>query len=211
MNIERLKDLALFSLDDDVDEAGGLFPPSRYYAFFRRLAMDLKPKVSVVLGVCGGGDCHHLCLGNPDGRVHGIDISNDWPKQTEYLDKIHKNFMFWGGCDSINCIGTMKSLGLCSVNLLFIDTSHVASRALAEFEAWKPLLAPGAIVVFDDLLKTEMSGVWESLPEPKVRLDLLHPGNPEVGGGFGVLIYNEAYKATGYADEVKAPDYELGC
>ena len=191
MNIHEIKTLgeSLYTITrEQLDEAGGLFPPSIYYAFFKLLAALVKPKLAVVLGVCGGGDCYHLCKGNPDGMVIGVDITYDHPEQLEFIKANCPNFLFHLG-DSVKSAELVAAGGRCPIDFLFIDTTHVLEATVAEFEAWKPFLAPGAIVCFDDLFRTEMAGVWEGLPEPKVRLDLLHDGSPDVGGGFGVLIH----------------------
>lgn len=176
-------------LENQVDQAGGLFPPSKYYLFFRRLAAKYKFHHAVVLGVCGGGDCYHLCQGNPDGVVCGVDIAFDHPDQMEYITKKYPGFQFWK-FDSVAAAPIIfQEHG--PVDFLFIDTTHVLNATVAEWEAWKPYLEKGAIVCFDDLFRTEMDGVWEGLPEPKVRIDLLHDGSPGQGGGFGVLIHTE--------------------
>lgn len=59
--------------------------------------------------------------------------------------------------------------------------------AKAEFEAYKPYLKPGAVVLFDDLHAAEDSVLeyFISLPYPKIQEDRLHPGC-----GYGVMIYD---------------------
>jgi len=206
MNIREIEAIGqhVISLPHDhpvnhVDEAGGLFPPSRYYLFFRLLAALAKPRVSVVLGVCGGGDCHHLCIGNPDGRVVGVDIVRDHPEQMEFLEKTHPGFTLHIGDSVESARPVFDAFG--PINFLFIDTTHTKDATVLEFEAWKPYLVTGAIVCFDDLFRTEMAGVWEGIPEPKVRMDALHDGSPDVGGGFGVHVFTPAQGE---------PDCELG-
>jgi len=186
-----------------VDEAGGLFPPSKYYLFFRLLAEKIKPRLAVVLGVCGGGDCYHLCLGSPDSTVVGVDIAYDHPEQLAYIKEHCKNFQFWLGDSTKSAPAVHQGYG--AIDFLFIDTTHTKDDTIKEFEAWKPFLAPGAIVCFDDLYRTEMGDVWYVLPGPKVRLDLLHDGSPDVGGGFGVLIHqaqDAKQSETGYEDRM---------
>lgn len=190
-----------------LDEAGGLFPPSIYYRFFQLVAEQAKPKVMVVLGVCGGGDCYHLAKGNPDGQVVGVDITYDHPEQLEFIKANCPNFEFWLGDSTESARAVFEKYG--QIDFLFIDTTHVLDATVAEFGAWKPFLTPGAIVCFDDLFRTEMAGVWEGLPEPKTRMDWLHDGTPDVGGGFGVLT-TPTLNPQGYAEAVKAPDYEIG-
>jgi cephalosporin hydroxylase len=169
---------------DRLDEAGGLFPPSIYYKFFELVAAKYKPNRAVVLGVCGGGDCYHLCKGNSEGKVIGVDITYDHPEQLEYIKAHCPGFTFHLG-DSVASASEVGG----PIDFLFIDTSHTLEATCMEFEAWKPYLAPGALICFDDLFRTEMKGVWESLPEPKTRMDHLHDGSPDAGGGFGWLIH----------------------
>jgi len=186
-----------------LDEADGKFPPSIYYKFFELIATKYQPNISVVLGVCGGGDCWHLAKGNPTGKVIGVDIAYDHPEQLEYIEANCQNFSFHLGDSTESAPFVSKRFG--SINFLFIDSAHTYDQAMAEFEAWKPFLANGAIVCFDDLFRTEMVGVWEALPEPKTRMDWLHDGTPDVGGGFGVLIHqaqDAKQSETGYEDRM---------
>lgn len=207
MKTSDLLDIAHQSLQDPVDEAGGLFPPSRYYAFFKRLATIQKPRAAVVLGVCGGGDCYHLAKGHPHTEVFGVDIERDHPDQIDFIEKNCPNFHFHKG-DSVQSVQEIAKTGL-AVDFLFIDTAHTPGSAMAEFLAWVPCLAPGAIVVFDDLAHADMNDVWDSLPEPKIRLDFLHEPIPPYGGGFGAIIM-PIIAAQGYAEAVMATPYEIG-
>ncbi|MGH7273770.1 MAG: class I SAM-dependent methyltransferase, partial [Nitrospiria bacterium] len=162
------------------------FPPSPYYRFLKILAMNLKPGLSVELGVCGGGGSFYLATGFVNGTVVGVDIADDHRENIDFvLGRCH-NFRFWVG-DSIKAAPRVyQEYG--QVGILFIDTVHTYSRTLAEYRAWEPYLAEGAAVCFDDLLRPEMVGFWEDLPGNKLRLDQLHDG-AESGGGFGVLWF----------------------
>lgn len=159
-----------------------LFPPSPYYRFLQILAKELKPSLSVVLGVCGGGDCLHLALGNPEGKVVGIDNSYDHDEQISHIKNTCPNFIFYLG-DSIKSAKLInRAFG--QVDILFVDTVHTKTRTLEEFQAWYPYLSNDYVVCFDDLLRKEMENVWELFPSPKLRLDELHP---TAEGGFGVI------------------------
>lgn len=52
-----------------------------------------------------------------------------------------------------------------TVDLLFIDSSHEREPTLAELSAWRPKLAPGALVVFHDYEHPEYPGVTEAIRE----------------------------------------------
>lgn len=171
---------------EQLNEEGGLFPPSKYYAFFKILAEQMKPKVAVVLGVCGGGDCYHLAKGNPEGKVIGVDIAYDHPIQLEFIKANCPNFEFWLGDAVASAKGVFDKYG--QIDFLFVDTSHDEGTALAEWEAWKSYLAPSAVVCFDDIFRPGMQEAWETLPQPKIRLDWLHDGQYPEGGGFGAVL-----------------------
>jgi cephalosporin hydroxylase len=51
------------------------------------------------------------------------------------------------------------------VDLLFIDSSHEREPTLAEVATWRPVLAPGALVVFDDYGHPDYPGVAEAVSE----------------------------------------------
>ena len=161
-----------------------MFPPSPYYRFLKHLAAELPARLSVVLGVCGGGCCLHLCEGHRMGQVVGIDHQFDHPEHIQYIRQNFANFTFMLG-DSVNSAGDVyKQFG--EVDILFVDTIHEYQRTLDEYHAWKPYLSDKAVVCFDDLFRPGMIDAWNELPEPKLRLDELHDG-AENGGGFGVI------------------------
>jgi hypothetical protein len=51
------------------------------------------------------------------------------------------------------------------VELLFIDSSHERAPTVLEFRAWRPLLGPGAVVVFDDYGHPDWPGVAEAVAD----------------------------------------------
>ena len=53
-------------------------------------------------------------------------------------------------------------LGPAGVELLFVDSSHERDDTVAELEAWRPNLAPGAVVVLDDMGHPDYPGVAQA-------------------------------------------------
>jgi len=51
------------------------------------------------------------------------------------------------------------------VELLFVDSSHDRDATVAEFRAWEPRLAPGALVVLHDFANPAYPGVAEAVEE----------------------------------------------
>lgn len=164
------------------------FPPSLYYRFLRVLAANMKPRLSVELGVCGGGASLHLCAGHPGGMVVGVECAagSDWEQANWKIIKRHfPNWVLWKGDSIADAPCIAKEYG--TVDILFIDTTHTYEQTVAEWEAWEPFMAERAVICLDDLFRPEMDGVWDWAPwENKLRLDRLHDG-AEFGGGFGVV------------------------
>ncbi len=53
--------------------------------------------------------------------------------------------------------------GLNGVELLFVDSSHERDPTLAQIAVWRPALAPGALVVFDDYGHPDYPGVAQAV------------------------------------------------
>jgi hypothetical protein len=51
------------------------------------------------------------------------------------------------------------------VDLLFVDSSHERAATVREYEAWRPALAPGAIVAFDDYDHPDYPGVAQAISD----------------------------------------------
>ena len=183
MNEYLLRTLAQQALMDSIYPSP-LFPPSPYYRFLKGLAEHLQPSLSIELGVCGGGGSLHLALGNPLGRVIGVDYAYDHDEQIQHIYKVCPNFTFWLG-DSIEDAGKIVS-DFGKPQIVFVDTTHTYEQTMAEFDTWHIRLADNWVMCFDDLFRPGMEQAWDELPSPKVRLDALHTG-AEQGGGFGVV------------------------
>jgi predicted O-methyltransferase YrrM len=169
------------------------FPPSLYYRFLKLLTQEFKPRLSVELGVSGGGGSLHMALGNPEGKVIGIDIQDDHHERIEIIKKECPNFEFMLADSVTSAKGIYEKHG--KIDLLFLDTDHVYDRTIAEFKAWRPYLSDNAIVCFDDLLRhhpdheKSMMDAWNDVEGFKARYDWLHEGSYPHGGGFGVLYF----------------------
>jgi predicted O-methyltransferase YrrM len=51
------------------------------------------------------------------------------------------------------------------VDLLYIDSSHEREQTIAEINAWRPVLRPGATIVFDDYGHPDYPGVAEAIEQ----------------------------------------------
>jgi hypothetical protein len=132
----------------------------------------------VELGVETGRGLTGLALsGNP---VLGID-SQKKPELDTVLNKLD-NIQFL----EQSSLPPPDFLEPDTIALLHIDTEHSEAQAREEFEAYRPFLKKGAVVIFDDLnaKENEVGRYFQSLPYSKVRDDDLHPSC-----GWGVLLY----------------------
>jgi predicted O-methyltransferase YrrM len=57
------------------------------------------------------------------------------------------------------------SVGGPAVDLLFVDSSHEREATVREVTAWRPALAPGALVVLDDYDHPDFPGVREAVAQ----------------------------------------------
>ena len=164
------------------------FPPSPYYRFLRLLAASVRPRLSVELGLCGGGGSLHLALGWPVGHVIGVEVSEGDPEKQEnwaYIEKRCPKFVRWRGDSISSALEIFERYG--PADILFLDTVHTYEQTLKEWRAWEPLLSKQAFACFDDLRRPGMQEAWDEIPWPhKLRLDTLHDG-AEFGGGFGIV------------------------
>lgn len=161
-----------------------MFPPSAYYRFMRLLAREVQPDVSVVLGVCGGGDCLHLCEGH-DHKVYGVDVAYDHAVNILTIRGMYPKFTFVKA-DSVSYASAIAEE---SVDILFIDTTHTYEQTMAEYRAWLPNMTTHGIILLDDLYRNGMQQAWDEIVgSAKIRRDDLHIGGAPDEGGFGIVL-----------------------
>lgn len=159
------------------------FPPSPYYRFLKLLAREMKARLSVELGVCGGGGSLHLAMASE--IAIGIDYAWDHEENITHIVRNYPNFTFIQGDTVERAPFIFERYGL--IDILFIDTTHTLAQTTMEYQAYKPFMSPNSVICLDDLFRPGMKEAWEMMPEPKLRLDSLHLS--EAGeGGFGVVF-----------------------
>lgn len=167
------------------------FPPSPYYRFLQLLASNLKPALSVELGLGGGGGSFHLAEGWPMGTVVGVEAQGPDDQQRDNWHFIQckcPNFVLWRG-DSVE-IAPEVTRKHGRIDILFIDTVHTYEATMREWAAWGPHLSDRAVVCLDDLDRPGMDRAWEELPGRKLKLEALGVEpfwEKRIGGEFGVI------------------------
>lgn len=58
-----------------------------------------------------------------------------------------------------------------AVDFLFIDSSHELDETVDTFQAWRPMLVPGAVVVFHDYGNPQYPGVKQAITQLGLRGD----------------------------------------
>jgi len=159
------------------------FPPSPYYRFLKLLAQEMSSKLSVELGVCGGGGSLHLAMTS---RVAvGVDVIEDHKDNTDWIKICYPNWHFMIG-DSV-CLASKIYDKFGEIDILFIDTTHTHEQTMTEYFAYQNYLSERAIVCLDDLHRPGMDLAWREMPDTKTRFDFLHPSQSPTDGGFGVV------------------------
>ena len=129
----------------------------------------------VELGTASGWTAAALALTDPTRTVTTFDPT-DRPNRADYwslLDPSVRKRISYFKEDGAKGAKRVKN-----VDFLFLDSSHDYEPTIKEFNAWKPSLAPGAVVVFDDFGHPEFPGVADAVRD--LELD------GEVAGGHFV-------------------------
>ncbi len=165
--------------------AGDYYQP--YYHLMYLLATRIKYGEAIELGVEKGRGVLSMAAGCSDCQVIGLDNNESVLSNPDFHKHDFQEFasLELYNLPSLPVPDFIRDNG-CHIALLHIDTEHSYSMANAEFEAYKPYLQPGAVVLFDDLhaQENDVLRYFSELPYPKIQDDRLHPVN-----GYGVMLY----------------------
>jgi predicted O-methyltransferase YrrM len=183
VSLAALTSLAERALDEPPDVVKRLcndyYQP--YYYLMYLLAQHINEGLFVELGVEKGRGCACLGAGGPEARVIGIDY-----RRHERITGWEKEFPHFMFLEQLSM--PAPDLERESVTVLHIDTEHSYEVVCLEFDAYRRFLAPGAVVLFDDLHAHDdgVLSFFFSLPYPKLQDDRLHPIC-----GYGALVYTD--------------------
>lgn len=182
MNLKRLINRAIRAkpLPSLSQLYGDYYSP--YYGLMYLLADSITNGLLVELGVESGRGLGSLAVGSKTNFIIGLD-SHYHPNLDMNLSNFDNVWFFNLPSMPVPHIITVQRR---PITLLHIDTEHSYSMAKAEFEAYKPYLAKGAYVLFDDLhaQDDDVLRYFNELPYEKVQDDRLHPSC-----GYGVMVY----------------------
>jgi predicted O-methyltransferase YrrM len=133
----------------------------RQLAELLRLARDRRSVAE--LGTATGWTAAAFALADPARRVISCDPFDQTGRE-RYMRLLRPSVR--RRIDLLPVCGTDGAvLREDAIDLLFIDSSHERQQTVDEWRAWRPRLAPGALVVFDDCDHPDFPGVAEAIAE----------------------------------------------
>lgn len=152
-----------------------------YYLYLHALVAEVQPRVVLELGTCQGGSALCMLLALPaSGWLVTCDLGGPYPP---YLREVSGDprlrLVLGNSCDP----ELYPKLGFGPIDLLFIDTEHTAAQVTAEWDIYRPLMAPGGVVAMDDIHMNDVGEFWDALPNDKVDT-----GEAYHKSGFGFFL-----------------------
>jgi len=116
----------------------------------------------VELGTATGWTALSLLLADPDRTVVSYD---PWarPERAKYARLVGSGVT--ARARFLSAAGASGPRSSEPVELLYIDSSHSREETMREVQAWRPVLADGAIVVFDDFDHPDYPGVRQAVQQ----------------------------------------------
>jgi predicted O-methyltransferase YrrM len=116
----------------------------------------------VELGTCTAWTAIALALNEPAASVTSFDpVVHD--QREQYLDLVPPEIR--ARVRLVTERGAEGADGADGVELLYVDSTHERAETVAEYEAWRPRMAPGGVVVFDDVGHSDFPGVAEAIAD----------------------------------------------
>jgi predicted O-methyltransferase YrrM len=116
----------------------------------------------VELGTATGWTAISLALADPARQVTSFDPVSR-PEPARYLRLVGPEVR--SRIELVTALGSDGARDDRPVDLLYIDSSHERQPTIDEVNAWRPALAPGAAIVFDDYGHPDYPGVREAVQE----------------------------------------------
>jgi hypothetical protein len=154
---------------------------------FATLVQDLKPKTVLEIGTNNGGTLFLFTrLADPEAVVISVDLpgglyGGGYP---DWKTRVYKSFpqpnqsihLIRADSHTQETLERVKSiLGERKIDLLFIDADHTYEGVKRDFELYSPLVGPGGIIAFHDIVPLPLSygcGVdifWNEIKRPESR------------------------------------------
>jgi predicted O-methyltransferase YrrM len=170
---------------------------------FASLIQDQRPKAFLEIGTRNGGTFFVLCrLADPQAIVISLDLPGgrfgggytffQIPVMRRMKKARQKLHLFRADSHSIETqIRVTRALQGVQLDLLFIDGDHTYHGVRRDFQMYSPLVKPGGIVAFHDIVQVPDAGVevarfWNEI-KPGYRHREIIEDRQQGWGGIGVL------------------------
>lgn len=132
--------------------------------------LHMRPRNFVELGTGQGASGVHIMQALPEGSWF-TTINYDYPSSHGFGELLEPHYgdrrlrMLTVDTTEPGCPELVRGI----IDLLYIDTHHVAWQAALELEMWQYKLCHGAIIIADDLDQNDMEKFWGSIHYEKSR------------------------------------------
>ena len=162
---------------------------ANYYGFLYLLAAELRPNLMVELGTELGRAAFAMKLGCPDAEMLTFELGTEPPDTyMNYLASVKVRVHM--GTDSLDWgltrWGRRDLFG--KIDLILFDTTHDYDQVMREWYLFRPLLAPGAVAVFDDYTHEGPTKLMPEIGFPKVIFDHNNPTKLHGHNGLAVTL-----------------------
>lgn len=147
---------------------------THYYRLLWELVKQKRPACTIEVGVDKGGSTLTLAQANPAGKVVSIDIDRAACENARKIAEAHHLTNLTVVCDdSMRYIQSWDREK--KIDLLFLDGAHDFEHCYGEYAAYRPFIAEGGIILFDDIHEgKQMDAAWSYIVDPKVELPKAH-------------------------------------
>lgn len=173
------------------DEGAAQF--ARYYRFFHELAKQRGPLRALEIGTYRGTSAAHLAWANVGGTVVTVDVDPNSAALCAALGIRNLTAITADAAEAIPRVACHAPF-----DVLFVDAQHDFDHCYGEYLCYRPMVAPGGIVFFDDLhIHPEMEAAWDAVADPKAELPSLHYT------GFGACVADPDVAPTPWHEAVR--------
>lgn len=171
---------------------------------FASLVQERRPKALIEIGTRNGGTFFMLCrLAHPRAKVISLDLPggqfgggytifqapviNHMKRSGQQLQLLRKD-----SHDPATQARVVNALGDTRLDLLFIDGDHTYDGVKRDFEMYSPLVAPGGLIAFHDIVDTanedcHVNRFWSEVKTRYPHREIIEDAR-QGWGGIGVLF-----------------------
>lgn len=138
-----------------------------YHLYLWALVKILRPSKVLELGTGIGTSAFFMMCALPaESRLITVEIQPTPPRHLRFWDADFRLTKVVGDDLDREAYG---AIDLSGVDFIFVDSDHRRQHVERQWEAYRPLLAPGAVAAFDDIhLHSGLTQFWEALQGEKI-------------------------------------------